>query len=213
VKLLTYKGALLDDDSKALSTYGINQDANLVLVPAVLMDGIGGRTPARTPTVGASSRAATKSSVPLDENIAIEPGPRSRSVSPPTTTAYGDKVGANAHAARKRTLAFADEGAARQPHAMDWPSLAESSGHALPRSMEACNVEAFEDFDGHAVDALSHANVEASCVARAAPAVDDAAGNGANALDTSLASDSAGVLRFPRLAVHARVGSHARSYS
>ena len=31
VKLLTFKGALLDDDSKALSTYGIDQDANLVL--------------------------------------------------------------------------------------------------------------------------------------------------------------------------------------
>jgi hypothetical protein len=31
VKLLTYKDALLDDDSKALSTYGIDQDANLVL--------------------------------------------------------------------------------------------------------------------------------------------------------------------------------------
>ena len=66
-----------------------------------------------------------------------------------------------------------------------------------PRSMEACNVESFEDSDGHAVDALSHANVEASSAARAAPAVDDAAGNGANALDTSLASDSAGVLRVP----------------
>ena len=191
----------------------------------VMLDGVGGRTPASAPNVGAeSSRAATKSRVPLDENIAIEPGPRSRSVSPPTTTADYDEVGANAHAAGKLTFAFANEGAARQPHAMDSPSLAESSGHALPRSMEACNVEAFEDFDGHAADALSHANVEASSVARAAPAVDDvasiaapavddAAGNGAEALDTSLASDSAGVLRFPRLAIHARVGSHARSYS
>ena len=168
----------------------------------VMLDGVGGRTPASAPNVGAeSSRAATNSRDPLDESSAVAPGAQSRTVSPPITTADDDEVGSNAHATRKRTFAFVDEGVAHQPvhqpHAMDSPSLLESSGHAQPRSMEACNVEAFEDFDGHAADALSHANVEASSVARAAPVVDDAASNGANALDSSLASDSAGVLRVP----------------
>ena len=164
----------------------------------LLQDGIGGRTPASAPNVGAeSSRAATNSSDPLDENSAVEPGARSRSVTPPITTADDDEVGANAHAVRKRTFAFVGEGVAHQPHSMDSPSLLEISVHAQLRSMEACSVESFEDLDGHAVDALSHANVGASSVARAAPAVDDAASNGANALDASLASDSAGVLRVP----------------
>ena len=160
-----------------------------------MLDGVGGRTPASEPNVGAeSSRAATNSSDPLDESSA---GARSRSVTPPITTADDNEVGSNAHPARKRTFALVGEGVAHQPHAMDSPSLLESSGHAQPHSMEACSAEAFEDFDGHAVDAPSPANVGASSVAHAAPAVDDAARNGANALDSSLASDSAGVLRVP----------------
>jgi hypothetical protein len=70
--------------------------------------------------------------------------------------------------------------------------MAESSGHALLRILNACSVESLEDYDEHAADALPH-NMEASNVAREAPGVESAAGNGGDALEASLSSESAGV--------------------
>jgi hypothetical protein len=73
--------------------------------------------------------------------------------------------------------------------------MAESSGHALLRIMDARNVESLEDYNEHAADALPH-NMEASNhdsnVAREAPGLESAAVSGANALEASLASESAG---------------------
>jgi hypothetical protein len=77
--------------------------------------------------------------------------------------------------------------------------------------MDACDVESFEDYDEHAMDAmdaLSH-NVEASSVASKAPVVDDWACNGASELDKRQASDIAGVPQLP-CAEHARICLHAR---
>ena len=70
--------------------------------------------------------------------------------------------------------------------------MAESSGHAPLRIMDVRNVESLEDYNEHAADALPQ-NMEASNVAREAPGLDSAAGNGADALEASLASESAGV--------------------
>ena len=70
--------------------------------------------------------------------------------------------------------------------------MAESSGHALLSIMDVRNVESLEDYDEHAADALPQ-NMDASNAAREAPGLDSAAINGANALDASLASESAGV--------------------
>ena len=71
--------------------------------------------------------------------------------------------------------------------------MAESSGHALLRMLDACNVESLEDYNEHAADALPH-NMDASNSAREAPGLESAVGNGADALEASLASESAGVL-------------------
>ena len=70
--------------------------------------------------------------------------------------------------------------------------MAESSGHALLRVMDVRNVESLEDYNEHAADALPH-NMEASNGAREAPGPESAAVNSANALEASLASESAGV--------------------
>ena len=71
--------------------------------------------------------------------------------------------------------------------------MAASSGHALQRMLDACSVESLEDYNEHAADALPH-NMDASNVAREAPGPDSTAVNSANALEASLASESAGVL-------------------
>jgi hypothetical protein len=205
--IVWYRGTQLDD-SKNLSTYGIEQDANLKLM-WFLLGGVRRRTPPSAPNMRAeSSRAATNTSDPLDEDSDVEPGPRSRSASPSTTAADGNEDGANVRAAIKPTVAFVDEHAAHQRKAMGSPSFATSPGHALPRSMDACDVESFEDYDEHAMDVLSP-NVEASSVGSNAPVVDDAACNGASALYKRQASDIAGVPRL-RCAEHARICLHAR---
>jgi hypothetical protein len=206
--IVWYRGKQLDD-SKNLSTYGIEQDANLKLI-WFLLGGVRRRTPPSARNMRAElSRAATNTSDPLDEDSDVEPGPRSRSASPSITAADRNEDGANVRAAIKPTIAFVDEHAAHQPQAMGSPSLATNPGHALPRSMDECDVESFEDYDEHAMDALSH-NVEASSVASDAPVVYDAACNGASALDERQASDIAGVRRLP-CAEHARICLHARS--
>jgi hypothetical protein len=125
------------------------------------------------------------------------------------TAADSNEDGANVRAAIKPTVAFVDDHAAHQPRAMGSPSLATSPGHALPRSIEACEVESFEGRDELAMDALSH-NMEVSNVESKAPVVDDAACNGASSLDERQASDIAGFLRRP-CAEHARICLHARS--
>ena len=71
--------------------------------------------------------------------------------------------------------------------------MAESSGHALLRMLDACNVESLEDYNEHAADALPH-NMDASNAAREAPGLESTAGNGVDALEASLASENAGVL-------------------
>jgi hypothetical protein len=166
--------------------------------------------PPSAPNIRAeSSRTATSTSDPLDENGVVEPGPRSRSASPSITAADGNEDGANVRAAIKPTVAFVDEHAAHQPKAMGSTSLATSLGHVLPRSMDACDAESFEDYDTHAMDVLSH-TVKASSVASNAPVVDDAACNSASALDELQASDIAGVPQLP-CAEHARICLHPRS--
>ena len=167
--------------------------------------------PPSAPNIRAeSSRTATSTSDPLDENGVVEPGPRSRSASQSITAADGSEDGANVRIAIKPTVAFVDEHAMQQPQAMDSPSLATSPGHhAMPRSMGAWDVESIEGYNEPAMDALSH-NVEASNVASEAPAVDDAACNAASAPDDRQASDIEGVLRLP-CAEHARTHLHARS--
>jgi hypothetical protein len=74
--------------------------------------------------------------------------------------------------------------------------MAESSDHALLRIMDVRNVESLEDYNEHAADELPH-NMEASNTSREAPGPDRAAGNGADALEASLASESAGVSAIP----------------
>ena len=157
--------------------------------------------PPSAPNIRAeSSRTATSTS---DPNGVVEPGPRSRSASPSITSADGSEDGANVRIAIKPTVAFVDEHAAQQPQVMDSPSLATSPGHhAMPRGMDACDVESIEGYDEH--------NVEASNVATEAPAVDDAACNAASAPNDCQASDIEGVLRLP-CAEHARTHLHARS--
>jgi hypothetical protein len=71
--------------------------------------------------------------------------------------------------------------------------MAESSGHMLPRMMDVPIVESLEDYIEHAADALPH-NIAASNVAREAPVLDSAAGNGANALEASPVPEISGVL-------------------
>jgi hypothetical protein len=70
--------------------------------------------------------------------------------------------------------------------------MAESSGHALLRMLDVRNVESLEDYKQHAADALPH-NLDASNIAREELGLDSAAGNGPDALEASLSSESAGV--------------------
>jgi hypothetical protein len=62
--------------------------------------------------------------------------------------------------------------------------------------MDARNVELLEDYYQDAADALPH-NMEASNAAREASGLDSAAINSADALEASLASESAGVFTIP----------------
>jgi hypothetical protein len=70
--------------------------------------------------------------------------------------------------------------------------MAESSGHALLCITNVHNVESLEDYKEHAADALPH-NMDASDIAREELGLDSAAGNGPDALEASLSSESAGV--------------------
>jgi hypothetical protein len=177
-------------DGKTLSAYGIDPGATLEMTWLLLG---GGPTPAPAPnTRGAESSHTTGSNISqLDENIAAELGPRSRSILPPIGAA-DDNTNKERDAAREPRAAFVNECAAHQQHATDSRASAESSGHALLRIMGVRNVESFEDYNEHAADALPH-NMEASNATREALGLDSAAINGANALDASLASESAGV--------------------
>ena len=92
--------------------------------------------------------------------------------------------------------------------------MAESSGHALLRMMDVRNVESLEDYTEHAADALPQ-SMEASNVAREAPGLESATINGANALEASLASESAGVFDYPygicaRSPLRSRTHAHRR---
>ena len=173
-----------------LSTNGIDEAATLEMTWRLLG---GGRTPAPAPSIGAaSSHAAANTIVPLDENNAAKPGPRPRTVSPSVATANATEKGMNAHAAHKPTIAFMDEREAHRQDATDSRTMVESEGDALLRITEACNIESLEDEDERTADMVPH-NMEASNVARQAPAFEIAAVNGATALDASLAAESAGV--------------------
>ena len=153
----------------------------------------GGLTPALAPNTGAeSNHAAANTIVPLDENNAAKPGPRPRSVSPSVAPADVNEKGNNLHVAHKPTIAFMDERAAHRQDATESRTLAESVGDALLRITEVCNIELLEDEDGRTADMVPH-NMEASNVARQAPAFEIAAVRGATALDASLAAESAGV--------------------
>ena len=85
--------------------------------------------------------------------------------------------------------------------------MAETSGHVL---MRACNVKSPEGgCDEYVADALPQ-NMEASNVAREAPVLDSVAVNGVNALEASLASESAGVFYISLCVLHTRqVRTHA----
>jgi hypothetical protein len=186
---LKYQGAWLHD-SKILWTYGIDHAATLEMTWRLLG---GGLTPALAPNTGAeSSHTAANTIVRLDETIAATSGPRPRSVSPSVTPANANEKGNNAHAAHKPTIAFMDERAAHRQDATDSRTMAESIGDVLLRMTEACNLESLEDEDESTADMVPH-NMEASNVARQAPAFEIAAVNGATALDASLAAESAGV--------------------
>jgi hypothetical protein len=153
----------------------------------------GGPTPARAPNTGGAESSHTSSSniFQLDENTTAELGPRSRSIWR-SIGAADDNVSKERDAAREPTAALVNECAAQQQAATDSPMMAESSGHALLRMLNACSVESLEDYDEHAADALPH-NMDASNAAREAPGPDSAAENGADALEASLAPESAGV--------------------
>jgi hypothetical protein len=178
-------------DGKALATYGIDQGATLDMTWPLLG---GGPTPgALVPDTGpATSHAAAPTMLPSDENDAVDLGPRSRSVSPSITTAddNADEEWASARAACKPKVTFVNQRAVHEPDATDSRTTVETLGHALPRNMAACNVESLEG-EG-AADAFSH-SLDALNAAREAPLLDIPAVNDANALDASLASESAGV--------------------
>jgi hypothetical protein len=153
----------------------------------------GGLTPARAPNIGAeSNHAAANTVVPFDENNAAEPGPRARSVSPSVATAYVNEKGMNANVVHETTIACMDEREAHLQDATDSRMMAESLGDALLGITEACNIESLEDEVESTADMVHH-NMEASNVARQAPAFKIAAVNGATELDASLATESAGV--------------------
>jgi hypothetical protein len=190
---LKYQSGRLDD-GKTLSAYGIDQGATLEMTWLLLG---GGPTPSPAPnTAGAESSHTTGNNIfQLDENIAAELGPRSRSILR-SIGAADDNAAKERDAAREPRAAFVNERAAQQQDATDSRAMAESSGHALLRIMDARNVESLEDYNEHAADALPH-NMEASNhdsnVAREAPGLDSAAINSADALEASLALESAGV--------------------
>jgi hypothetical protein len=187
---LKYQSGRLDD-GKTLSAYGIDQGTTLEMTWLLLG---GGPTPAPAPNSGGAESSHTSSSsiFQLDENTTAELGPRSRSIWR-SIGAADDNVNKERDAAREPTAAFVNECAAQQQAATDSRTMAESSGHALLRMLDACNVESLEDYNEHAADALPH-NMDASNVAREAPGPDSTAVNSANALEASLASESAGVL-------------------
>jgi hypothetical protein len=189
---LKYRGAWLHD-RKPLSAYGIDEAATLEMTWRLLG---GGLTPAPAPNTGAeSSHVAADAIVPLDENNAAKPGPRSRSVSPSVAPADANGKGNNVHVTHKPTIAFMEESEAHRQDATDSRTMAESEGHALLRIThitEACNLESLEDEDERTAELVPR-NMEASNVASQAPAFEIAAANGATALDASLAAESAGV--------------------
>ena len=119
-------------------------------------------------------------------------GQRTRSISP-SIKAADDNANKEGDAAREPSAAFVNERATQQQDATDSRMMAESSGHVPPRTMDVCNVKSPEGYDEHVADALPQ-NMEASNVAREAPVLDSAAVNGVNALEASLALESAGVL-------------------
>ena len=187
--VLKYQGAWLQD-RKPLSAYGIDEAATLEMTWRLLG---GGLTPALAPNTGAeSSHAAANTVVRLDENTAAKPGRRARSISPSVAPANANEKGNNVHIAHKPTIAFMHEREAHRQDATDSRTMAESVGDALLRITEACNLESLEDEDGRTADMVPH-NMEASNVARHAPAFEIAAANGATALDAILAAESAGV--------------------
>jgi hypothetical protein len=179
-------------DGKTLSAYGIDHGATLDMTWFLLG---GGPTPSPAPNTGGAESSPTPSTgsnvFQLDENSAAELGPRSRSIWR-SIGAADDNANKESDAAREPRAAFVNERAAQQQDATDSRAMAESSGHALLRIMDVCNVESLEDCNEHAADALPH-NMEASNATREALGLDSAAINGANALDASLASESAGV--------------------
>jgi hypothetical protein len=110
----------------------------------------------------------------------------------PSIKAADDNTNKESNTAREPLAAFVNELAAQQQDATDSRTMAESSGHALLRIMDVRNFESLEDYNEHAANALPH-NMEASNAAREAPGLDSAAVNSANALEASLALESAGV--------------------
>jgi hypothetical protein len=186
---LKYQGVWLHD-IQPLSAYGIDHATTLEMTWRLLG---GGLTSALAPNIGAeSSHAAANAIVPLDENIAAKPGRRPRSVSPSVAPANASEKGNNVHIAHKPTIAFMDEHEAHRQDATQSRTLVESVGDALLRITEVCNIESLEDEDERTADIVPH-NMEASNVARQAPALEIAAANGATALDASLAAENAGV--------------------
>ncbi len=181
-------------DGKTLSAYGIDQGATLEMTGLLLG---GGPTPAPAPNTGGAESSHTSGSniFQLDKNSAAELGPRSRSISP-SIGAADDNANKETDAAREPRAALVSECAAQQQAATDSRTMAESSGLALLRTMDARNVELLEDYYQDAADALPH-NMEASNAAREASGLDSAAINSADALEASLASESAGVFTIP----------------
>jgi hypothetical protein len=117
-------------------------------------------------------------------------GQRTRSISP-SIKAADDNANKEGDSTREPKAAFVNECAAQQQDATD--SRIMTSGHVLPHIMDAYNVKSPEGgYDEYAADALPQ-NMEASNVAREAPVLDSAAVNGVNALEASLALESAGV--------------------
>jgi hypothetical protein len=213
---LKYQSGRLDD-GKTLSAYGIDQGATLEMTWLLLG---GGPTPARAPNTGGaeSSRTTGSNILQLDENTAAELGPRSRSIWR-SIGAADDNANKERDAARAPRAAFVNECAAQQQDATDSRAMAERSGHALLRIMDVRNVESLEGYneDAAAADALPR-KMEASNVAGEAPGLESAAERGANALEASLASESAGVFTIflcvlccAHRCVHAR--THARTHT
>ncbi len=178
-------------DGKTLSAYGIDQGATLEMTWLLLG---GGPTRALVPDTGVavSYTTATNIFLQLAENNAAEVGPRSRSVSP-SINALDHNANKKEDAAREPRAEVVNECAAQQQDATNSRTITESSGHALSHIMDACIVQSLEGSDKYAADALPH-NMEALNVAGEAPLLDSAAVDGANAVEASLDSESAGVL-------------------